>query len=130
MTIAALNGAKLWFDDWGGTGEPILLHHGYTATRENWGYDGDPRLVVATGTLLRQPAQRKHQTKAICERERSESALTYLLALLGMCAGVLRQALAGFSWPSGTGSSSWNAVERAILSTRDLSLSNSTRWMS
>ena len=86
MTIAALNGAKLWFDDWGGTGEPILLHHGYTATRENWGYDGDPRLVVATGTLLRQPAQRKHQTNAICERERSESALTYLLAPCLVCA--------------------------------------------
>ena len=40
MPHAELNGASIWYDDWGGAGEPILLHHGYTASRENWGYDG------------------------------------------------------------------------------------------
>ena len=40
MPHAELNGTSIWYDDWGGAGEPILLHHGYTASRENWGYDG------------------------------------------------------------------------------------------
>ncbi len=35
MPEAVINGAKLWFDV-SGTGEPILLHHGYTASRVNW----------------------------------------------------------------------------------------------
>eukprot|EP01051_Picozoa_sp_SAG22_P015486 SAG22_NODE_2028_length_3118_cov_1.428619_4_plen_249_part_00 len=51
MPFATLNGAKLWYDDWGGAGEPVLLHHGYTACRENWGYDGDPTLSAGAGTV-------------------------------------------------------------------------------
>ena len=35
MAEVVINGAKLWFDV-NGTGEPILLHHGYTASRVNW----------------------------------------------------------------------------------------------
>jgi pimeloyl-ACP methyl ester carboxylesterase len=36
MSLATINGARLWYDDWGGSGEPILFHHGYTASRVNW----------------------------------------------------------------------------------------------
>lgn len=36
MTFATINGARLWFDDSGGAGQPLLLHHGYTASRVNW----------------------------------------------------------------------------------------------
>jgi pimeloyl-ACP methyl ester carboxylesterase len=43
MPHCELNGASIWYDDWSGAGEPILLHHGYTASRENWGYDGASR---------------------------------------------------------------------------------------
>ena len=35
MPHATINGAKLWFDV-RGHGEPLLLHHGYTASRVNW----------------------------------------------------------------------------------------------
>ena len=35
MPHADINGARLWFDV-RGTGEPLLLHHGYTASRVNW----------------------------------------------------------------------------------------------
>ena len=35
MPHAVINGAKLWYDSVG-EGEPILLHHGYTASRVNW----------------------------------------------------------------------------------------------
>jgi pimeloyl-ACP methyl ester carboxylesterase len=35
MPHATINGAKLWYDSMG-EGEPILLHHGYTASRINW----------------------------------------------------------------------------------------------
>jgi len=35
MPHATINGAKLWYDSMG-EGEPILLHHGYTASRANW----------------------------------------------------------------------------------------------
>mgnify|MGYP000307694919 CR=1 FL=1 len=35
MPHAMINGAKLWYDSMG-EGEPILLHHGYTASRANW----------------------------------------------------------------------------------------------
>ncbi len=35
MPHATINGARLWYDDQG-QGEPILLHHGYTASRANW----------------------------------------------------------------------------------------------
>lgn len=35
MAFANINGAKLWYDI-EGTGEPLLLHHGYTASRVNW----------------------------------------------------------------------------------------------
>jgi pimeloyl-ACP methyl ester carboxylesterase len=35
MGIAHINGAKLWYDV-SGAGEPLLLHHGYTASRVNW----------------------------------------------------------------------------------------------
>jgi pimeloyl-ACP methyl ester carboxylesterase len=35
MPFAAINGARLWFEV-RGTGEPLLLHHGYTASRVNW----------------------------------------------------------------------------------------------
>lgn len=35
MPHATINGARLWFDV-RGEGEPILLHHGYTASRVNW----------------------------------------------------------------------------------------------
>ncbi len=35
MPHAQINGAKLWYDV-RGQGEPILLHHGYTASRVNW----------------------------------------------------------------------------------------------
>ena len=46
MPHCELNGASIWYDDWSGAGEPILLHHGYTASRENWGYDGASRRAV------------------------------------------------------------------------------------
>lgn len=37
MTFATINGARLWFDVRGPEGAtPILLHHGYTASRVNW----------------------------------------------------------------------------------------------
>jgi len=35
MPHAQINGAKLWYDI-RGQGEPLLLHHGYTASRVNW----------------------------------------------------------------------------------------------
>ena len=35
MPHATINNARLWYDVMG-DGEPILLHHGYTACRENW----------------------------------------------------------------------------------------------
>ncbi len=35
MPHAIINGAKLWYDILG-DGEPLLLHHGYTASRVNW----------------------------------------------------------------------------------------------
>lgn len=35
MPHADINGAKLWYDIMG-EGEPLLLHHGYTASRVNW----------------------------------------------------------------------------------------------
>ena len=35
MAFKNINGAKLWYDE-SGQGEPILLHHGYTASRDNW----------------------------------------------------------------------------------------------
>jgi len=35
MPHATINGARLWFDV-RGEGEPLLLHHGYTASRVNW----------------------------------------------------------------------------------------------
>ena len=39
MAHATVNGARLWYDDRGTAtpgGSPILLHHGYTASRVNW----------------------------------------------------------------------------------------------
>ena len=35
MAHATINGARLWYDVQG-EGEPLLLHHGYTASRVNW----------------------------------------------------------------------------------------------
>lgn len=35
MAEAVINGAKIWYEI-SGKGEPILLHHGYTASRVNW----------------------------------------------------------------------------------------------
>jgi 3-oxoadipate enol-lactonase len=35
MAHTTVNGARLWYDVLG-SGEPILLHHGYTASRVNW----------------------------------------------------------------------------------------------
>jgi pimeloyl-ACP methyl ester carboxylesterase len=35
MAHATINGARLWYEVQG-TGEPLLLHHGYTASRVNW----------------------------------------------------------------------------------------------
>ena len=35
MAHATINGAHLWYEV-RGTGQPILLHHGYTASRVNW----------------------------------------------------------------------------------------------
>lgn len=35
MPHALINGARLWYEV-RGSGEPILLHHGYTASRVNW----------------------------------------------------------------------------------------------
>lgn len=35
MPHATVNGARLWYEE-RGSGEPILLHHGYTASRVNW----------------------------------------------------------------------------------------------
>jgi len=35
MPIANINNADLWYDIMG-QGEPLLLHHGYTASRVNW----------------------------------------------------------------------------------------------
>lgn len=35
MAHTIINGARLWYDV-RGAGEPLLLHHGYTASRVNW----------------------------------------------------------------------------------------------
>ena len=35
MPHTSINGARLWYDVMG-AGEPVLLHHGYTASRVNW----------------------------------------------------------------------------------------------
>lgn len=35
MPHAIVNGARLWYEVLG-HGEPLLLHHGYTASRDNW----------------------------------------------------------------------------------------------
>ncbi|MEX1236934.1 MAG: alpha/beta fold hydrolase, partial [Pseudomonadales bacterium] len=35
MPHATINNARLWYDVMG-KGEPLLLHHGYTASRDNW----------------------------------------------------------------------------------------------
>ncbi|MEM8766454.1 MAG: alpha/beta hydrolase [Pseudomonadota bacterium] len=35
MPYADINGARLWYEV-RGQGEPLLLHHGYTASRVNW----------------------------------------------------------------------------------------------
>ncbi len=35
MAFATINGAELWYDI-EGSGAPLLLHHGYTASRVNW----------------------------------------------------------------------------------------------
>lgn len=43
MPHVTVNGARLWYDVQG-EGEPILLHHGYTASRVNWAPVAD-RLV-------------------------------------------------------------------------------------
>jgi len=32
------DGAALWYDDWGGEGQPIIFLHGFTAYRRNWGH--------------------------------------------------------------------------------------------
>ncbi|MBX3706100.1 MAG: alpha/beta hydrolase [Pseudomonadales bacterium] len=35
MPHAVINGARIWYETHG-SGQPILLHHGYTASRVNW----------------------------------------------------------------------------------------------
>ena len=35
MPHLTINNANLWYDTLG-KGEPLLLHHGYTASRDNW----------------------------------------------------------------------------------------------
>jgi pimeloyl-ACP methyl ester carboxylesterase len=35
MPYTTINGARLWYDVLG-EGEPLLMHHGYTASRDNW----------------------------------------------------------------------------------------------
>jgi pimeloyl-ACP methyl ester carboxylesterase len=35
MPFVTVNGARLWYEE-RGSGEPLLLHHGYTASRVNW----------------------------------------------------------------------------------------------
>ncbi len=35
MASALINGARLWYEE-RGSGPPVLLHHGYTASRVNW----------------------------------------------------------------------------------------------
>ncbi|XOV89026.1 MAG: alpha/beta fold hydrolase [Pseudomonadota bacterium] len=35
MPVATINNARLWYEVMG-EGEPLLLHHGYTASRDNW----------------------------------------------------------------------------------------------
>ena len=35
MPHVRINGARLWYEV-RGSGEPLLLHHGYTASRVNW----------------------------------------------------------------------------------------------
>ena len=35
MPHLTINNANLWYDTLG-EGEPLLLHHGYTTSRENW----------------------------------------------------------------------------------------------
>lgn len=36
MPFVTVNNARLWYDMLGNEGAPILLHHGYTASRVNW----------------------------------------------------------------------------------------------
>jgi len=39
MPFKLINGAQLWYDDWGGDGEPLIFMHGYTGSRIHWGHD-------------------------------------------------------------------------------------------
>lgn len=36
MPFKTINNARLWYDILGSSGAPILMHHGYTASRVNW----------------------------------------------------------------------------------------------
>lgn len=39
MPTAKLNGAQLWYDDWGPSGEPIIFLHGFGCGREEMGFE-------------------------------------------------------------------------------------------
>ncbi|MCA9824806.1 MAG: alpha/beta hydrolase [Dehalococcoidia bacterium] len=44
MAIATINGVDLWYEDTGGNGPVIVLHHGYTGSHDTWTELIAPRL--------------------------------------------------------------------------------------
>lgn len=74
MPFAVLNGARLWFDDWGATEEgggevePLVFLHGFTAYRRMWGHgEGGAAWLLAHQTgllhkLTRPSPERYHST--------------------------------------------------------------------
>jgi len=44
MSLIALNGTEIWFEDSGGDGEVVLFHHGYTGSHDTW-----PQIIERLG---------------------------------------------------------------------------------
>jgi pimeloyl-ACP methyl ester carboxylesterase len=44
MSTATINGVDIWYEDTGGSGPPIVLHHGYTGSHDAWTELIAPRL--------------------------------------------------------------------------------------
>lgn len=68
MPLTALNGARLWYDDWNPTspatrGEPIIFLHGFTSCRRSWGHAPGG----AAWRVFHDAGQRRHYRCAFLE---------------------------------------------------------------
>jgi pimeloyl-ACP methyl ester carboxylesterase len=99
MPHATINGARLWYEV-RGEGEPILLHHGYTASRVNW--------MPVAERLERDFQVILMECRGTGESEHTESGYTleqYTADVLGLLdhLGLERVAFAGHSMGGGIG---------------------------